>query len=745
MKISGNGTTTQGNLVFEEDVEMGISAASMGMIIKGLTDMYSAPYVAVLREYTSNAWDAHLMAGQTRPVEVTLPTVLSPNLVIQDWGVGMDLETLRMYCQYGDSPKRASNDEIGGFGLGSKSGLAIATQFTVTSVKDGKKNVAVVRLRENAAPSMGLMAEMDTDQPNGVKITIPTNEVRQFRNAVSEGMFLGWAPGSILIDGAAPEESVYDDTLFTEVSDLGWASTRKGSLGRYGDEGVAMIGPVRYKLDWSRADIGVSRVLIQGYLSQAVIKLDNGEVDLPNNRENLLYSAKTKNHIKARVSALIAEGQKVYETQLDAQPNVRAALRLVQMAKGFGFEGPYTYKGMSLVFPGVLHHKVEPQDGLTMRVVKKGIANPSTYTTAQEFFNSPSQAIHYHNLHLKLIEEKVQPILVTDAETPVTVYGRMRYNTTYGHSEAGPTLSYARYWAEKFDVLPSDVRVVVTSKSKADLDPLFVKLFVHVTDAKTFIETAAESVKERMRLARLAKAAEAEKTPRVKIESPARVLSTYGKIGRLTYDIVPMSDLDPEDTYVLLKAGTDELTTAVISTLMTVGGAASHDRLVSVLNRIIKRGDVKFLMATKSMPTGKYAKALPNMKPILDVLNEEIQRAKISLTPIQRIAAMDRTHSRFNWATNISEKHLGKITHEPTREWVKAMVEGTSTQAIEKLKAAKLAAQAYGLDSSGIDDSLSHELSPGERYPLLRGQWGGFESADVVEYVNLVNNSLQDA
>lgn len=50
-----------------ETVAMSIDQSVMGHIMSVLTDMYSDPELAVLREYSSNAADAHVEAGVTRP------------------------------------------------------------------------------------------------------------------------------------------------------------------------------------------------------------------------------------------------------------------------------------------------------------------------------------------------------------------------------------------------------------------------------------------------------------------------------------------------------------------------------------------------------------------------------------------------------------------------------------------------------------------------------------------------------
>jgi hypothetical protein len=84
--------TVEGNLE-GEDIKMGV--ADMAHILNVVTDLYSDRELACIREYSTNALDAHIEAGITSPIEVTTPSALSPFLTIRDYGVGLDLEDIR--------------------------------------------------------------------------------------------------------------------------------------------------------------------------------------------------------------------------------------------------------------------------------------------------------------------------------------------------------------------------------------------------------------------------------------------------------------------------------------------------------------------------------------------------------------------------------------------------------------------------------------------------------------------------
>lgn len=106
-------------------------------------NIYTDKPLAVLREYSSNGWDANRDAGRGDvPLTVVLPTDLESSLIIRDCGPGLCEEDIyTVYTQYGASTKRDTNDAVGMLGIGSKSGFAYNDSFTITSWYGGTKAV----------------------------------------------------------------------------------------------------------------------------------------------------------------------------------------------------------------------------------------------------------------------------------------------------------------------------------------------------------------------------------------------------------------------------------------------------------------------------------------------------------------------------------------------------------------------------------------------------------------------------
>lgn len=115
--------------------------SNLAHIFEMLRDAYSDKILAVIREYSTNAFDAHVEAGKRDvPISVHIPTLEEPFFSVRDYGFGLSEEKiLRLYTSYGASSKNSSNDFNGMLGIGSKSAFCYAKSFTVISRHGGIK------------------------------------------------------------------------------------------------------------------------------------------------------------------------------------------------------------------------------------------------------------------------------------------------------------------------------------------------------------------------------------------------------------------------------------------------------------------------------------------------------------------------------------------------------------------------------------------------------------------------------
>ena len=272
-----------------ERVEMRLDANSTAHLMSLLTDLYSDPLMAVIREYSTNAWDSHVAAGVTRPIEVTTPNYLTSTFRVKDYGLGMDADDIRdIYSSYGASTKRSTNDQVGMLGLGSKSGLTYTDQFNVIGIKNGvKTNVAVSRSGTGGGV-MEIISETPTNDPNGVEIIVP---IKKSNNILSkaEHFFGFWEPGKVLLNGKEPNY-IWDN------------ATKVGRFYIINDSvDYVVMGNVAYPVGSSiTGDYGYNR-------ERAVIKVDIGDVAFTPSRESLQMTVATKNMLKDLENEFTAE------------------------------------------------------------------------------------------------------------------------------------------------------------------------------------------------------------------------------------------------------------------------------------------------------------------------------------------------------------------------------------------------------------------------------------------------------
>lgn len=153
-----------------ELVNMGIEKSAIVHIMERLTDLYSNPLEAVIRETVSNAIDATIESGEINPVKITID-YFSSSISISDNGTGMSYEELKnIYAMYGASTKKDNFNALGSYGLGAKAPLAYTNSFTITSVKDGHKTIAIITKTEKGPQMQIISSTMELEEKNGTII-----------------------------------------------------------------------------------------------------------------------------------------------------------------------------------------------------------------------------------------------------------------------------------------------------------------------------------------------------------------------------------------------------------------------------------------------------------------------------------------------------------------------------------------------------------------------------------------------
>lgn len=150
--------------------------------------LYSNKIKSIIRELSTNAYDAHIMAGcPNRPFDVALPTSLSPVFTIRDYGISMSHEQIMtMYVTIFESTKDDTNTQVGAFGLGSKSPFSYTDSFSVRAYSDGQERSYIVGYDSNGIPTITHVNTIDdSDAETGIEVSFPVelSDCHAFREA----------------------------------------------------------------------------------------------------------------------------------------------------------------------------------------------------------------------------------------------------------------------------------------------------------------------------------------------------------------------------------------------------------------------------------------------------------------------------------------------------------------------------------------------------------------------------------
>jgi hypothetical protein len=325
------------------------SIEDQGMIFDILrSKMYSNPILAICREISSNARDAHREVGrQDIPVHIHLPTGLEPEYKIKDFGPGISPDRMvNIFIKYTASTKRGDNVQTGGFGLGAKTPFAYSDQFTVTTVHDRIKYSYVCSIDETKVGKLSLLDKRPCDEPNSTEITIPIKhqDFGLFRQ-YTEQSCRHWDVKPIITGGNI------EWTVFSKVLEgQGWAIAKTTDWQRHAK---LVIDGIEYPLDLDTLRKYADTKLIDSAQGHFVMYFGVGELSLSANREQIFLDKPTQEKISKRMAEITKEIKQKVIDKIDSFPNLWEAnvfyrRELNQAFNNLGFLGKLTWKGNEL-------------------------------------------------------------------------------------------------------------------------------------------------------------------------------------------------------------------------------------------------------------------------------------------------------------------------------------------------------------------------------------------------------------
>lgn len=366
--------------VDEGATAMTMDADSSVFMMDMLGKLYARPAQAALREYLSNAYDAHkAKGGELPPIQVHLPRASDVKFImsIRDFGNGMSEEEFKtVLSRYGKSTKRDSNALIGGFGLGAKAGFALGDEFFMTSYQNGSG--LRVRLFKDVSNQgyVEVVERFSTNEPDGmlVEVAVPKGNLNELTEDGLNFLLLSHDPETIQVTPALTKKtlSVHDTTKFDPLelngNIVGWmggttVSSRHDTL-------FVVVGKIVYLLSLKElahaSDDDAFKKFCEfslKFLRCRVINLPIGSVDLPSSREEIILSDRSLKAIAGACNTYQHVSYAAFQNEIN-KDSYQQAMLLVSILKNAAYAqvDSLSWRGKKLGLPllessnAVLHH-----------------------------------------------------------------------------------------------------------------------------------------------------------------------------------------------------------------------------------------------------------------------------------------------------------------------------------------------------------------------------------------------------
>jgi len=277
-----------------------------------LTDkLYQNKEGAVIRELSANARDAHVSAGHPEvPFELTLPTWISSEFKIRDFGTGIDPdEFYDIYTNLGHSTKDHEDTSIGAYGLGSKTPFAITDQYTIRNFWQGTVYVYTA-FKDTGMPTVSLIGSEPTDEDNGLEITVDigsSGNVSAFQRECAQQLSYFEVKPTLVNN---------PDFEWPEIPELCTGYNVKS--GHYGSDITVVMGGIPYTSSVRGLPDELQTALRR---IELVLVAELGEVDIPPSRESLEFTPKTIKFLEDKLVEIRQDYVIDYSYQIETAKN----------------------------------------------------------------------------------------------------------------------------------------------------------------------------------------------------------------------------------------------------------------------------------------------------------------------------------------------------------------------------------------------------------------------------------------
>ena len=287
-----------------KEITSSIRAEDLGMALDAVSkNLYSNPIGSFVRELVSNGVDANRATNSAELVKINIYKEGNTwYFQVKDEGKGMTPEHFKeVYMRWFNSDKRDNNEDIGGWGIGSKSPLSYKETYEVTTVADGYEYEYII-VRQSPAPTATLLVERPTNKKSGTTVRIEIDEKDLWKLHEECKKQLIYFNNVYVIN----EVYYYENDFQIIEADL--FKVRTDSF-PYGKEMHIVLGQVSYPINWNF--LGISPIYIP-----VGLKFNIGELPVTLSREEINYSDDTiKEILLDKINIVYEDLYKKYNNQ----------------------------------------------------------------------------------------------------------------------------------------------------------------------------------------------------------------------------------------------------------------------------------------------------------------------------------------------------------------------------------------------------------------------------------------------
>jgi hypothetical protein len=330
--------------------------------------LYSNKPLAVIREYCTNAFDAHVDAGiSNEPIIVTVPTHITPTLIIRDKGNGLSTEQVyQIFASYGESTKRNTDSQVGMLGLGSKSAFCYVDSFTVTSYNNGVKSVYNAYIDTTQIGKISLTHTEPTDETGlEIKIHVNTYDIASFNTAIVDFLKF-FNPKPIILNNDAIKRQIADFDFKPILAGDNWKVVRRGDWNN--SRVYITMGNVNYPVSISSLPSFDLRDFLNDFNHYYLyVNVPIGTVKPSASRESLDMNTKTTNAVMDAFNKVKDEIQSEYAKKIESSKSMWEAYQTYQ-----NLNSSLGMKGLKASFQGnqITNAVIVPKIGKLKNYVK---------------------------------------------------------------------------------------------------------------------------------------------------------------------------------------------------------------------------------------------------------------------------------------------------------------------------------------------------------------------------------------